>query len=107
MATYVQQRLFGSGDKTTGSWSTMANSVCDHRCGAISAGIALVSSSGTARQLENEADALYVGGGAMFLEMFLATLSLLTAVVVLHKQRLCGYVVWSLREECSILPRPE
>jgi len=50
-------------------------------CGAVSGWHSLVSSSGTARQLENEADALYVGGGAMFLEMFLATLSLLTAVV--------------------------
>ncbi|MCJ7433083.1 MAG: carbon starvation protein A [Anaerolineales bacterium] len=50
-------------------------------CGAISGWHSLVSSSGTARQLENEADALYVGGGAMFLEMFLAVLSLLTAVV--------------------------
>ena len=50
-------------------------------CGAISGWHSLVSSSGTARQLEKETDALYVGGGAMFLEMFLAVLSLLTAVV--------------------------
>jgi len=50
-------------------------------CGAVSGWHSLVSSSGTARQLENEVDALYVGGGAMFLEMFLAVLSLLTAVV--------------------------
>jgi carbon starvation protein len=50
-------------------------------CGAISGWHSLVSSSGTARQLENETDALYVGGGAMFLEMFLATLSLLCATV--------------------------
>ena len=50
-------------------------------CGAISGWHSLVSSSGTARQLENEADALYVGGGSMFLEMFVATLSLLTATV--------------------------
>jgi carbon starvation protein len=50
-------------------------------CGAISGWHSLVSSSGTARQLEQETDALYVGGGAMFLEMFLATLSLLCAVV--------------------------
>jgi carbon starvation protein len=50
-------------------------------CGAISGWHSLVSSSGTARQLEKETDALYVGGGAMFLEMFLATLALLTAVV--------------------------
>jgi carbon starvation protein len=50
-------------------------------CGAISGWHSLVSSSGTARQLEKEVDALPVGGGAMFLEMFLAVLSLLTAVV--------------------------
>jgi len=50
-------------------------------CGAVSGWHSLVSSSGTARQLENETDALYVGGGAMFLEMFVAILSLLTAVV--------------------------
>jgi carbon starvation protein len=50
-------------------------------CGAISGWHSLVSSSGTARQLENETDALFVGGGAMFLEMFVAVLSLLTAVV--------------------------
>ena len=50
-------------------------------CGAISGWHSLVSSSGTARQLEKEGDALFVGGGAMFLEMFLACLSLLAAVV--------------------------
>ncbi len=50
-------------------------------CGAISGWHSLVSSSGTARQLEKEVDALPVGGGAMFLEMFLAALALLTAVV--------------------------
>ncbi len=50
-------------------------------CGAISGWHSLVSSSGTARQLEKEIDALPVGGGAMFLEMFLATISVLTAVV--------------------------
>ncbi len=48
-------------------------------CGAISGWHSLVSSSGTARQLENEVDALPVGGGAMFLEMMLAVLALLTA----------------------------
>ncbi len=50
-------------------------------CGAISGWHSLVSSSGTARQLERESDALPVGGGAMFLEMFLAVLSLLAALV--------------------------
>lgn len=50
-------------------------------CGAISGWHSLVSSSGTARQLEKETDALPVGGGAMFLEMFLGTLAMLTAAV--------------------------
>jgi carbon starvation protein len=50
-------------------------------CGAVSGWHSLVSSSGTARQLELETDALYVGGGSMFLEMFLAVLSLLCATV--------------------------
>ncbi len=50
-------------------------------CGAISGWHSLVSSSGTARQLEKEGDALFVGGGAMFLEMFVAVLALLAAVV--------------------------
>jgi len=48
-------------------------------CGAISGWHSLVSSSGTARQLEKETDALYVGSGAMFFEMFFATMALLTA----------------------------
>jgi carbon starvation protein len=50
-------------------------------CGAISGWHSLVSSSGTARQLENETDALYVGGGSMFLEMFFAVIAFLTATV--------------------------
>jgi len=50
-------------------------------CGAISGWHSLVSSSGTARQLEKESDALYVGGGAMFLEMFFAIVAFLTATV--------------------------
>ena len=50
-------------------------------CGAISGWHSLVSTSGTARQLEKETDAIYVGGGAMFLEMFFATLAFLTATV--------------------------
>jgi len=62
-------------------------------CGAVSGWHSLVSSSGTARQLENETDALYVGGGAMFLEMFVAVLALLTAVVgVGVTQGFAGYV---------------
>ncbi len=50
-------------------------------CGAISGWHSLVSSSGTARQLEKETDALFVGGGAMFLEMVFATVAFLTATV--------------------------
>ncbi|MEW5870694.1 MAG: carbon starvation CstA family protein [Chloroflexota bacterium] len=62
-------------------------------CGAVSGWHSLVSSSGTARQLEKESDALYVGGGAMFLEMFVAVLSLLAAVVgVGVTQGFAGYV---------------
>jgi len=48
-------------------------------CGAISGWHSLVSSSGTARQLEKETDALPVGGGAMFMEMFFAIVAFLTA----------------------------
>jgi len=48
-------------------------------CGAISGWHSLVSSSGTARQIEKESDALPVGGGAMWMEMVLAVISLLTA----------------------------
>ena len=62
-------------------------------CGAVSGWHSLVSSSGTARQLEKETDALYVGGGAMFLEMFVAILSLLTAVVGVGATKgFAGYV---------------
>jgi len=50
-------------------------------CGAISGWHSLVSSSGTARQLEKETDALPVGGGAMFLEMIFAVVAFLTATV--------------------------
>jgi carbon starvation protein len=50
-------------------------------CGAISGWHSLVSTSGTARQLEKETDALSVGGGAMFLEMAFAIMAFLTATV--------------------------
>jgi carbon starvation protein len=50
-------------------------------CGAISGWHSLVSSSGTARQIERETDAMPVGGGAMFLEMFFAIIAFLTATV--------------------------
>jgi carbon starvation protein len=48
-------------------------------CGAISGWHSLVSSSGTARQLESELDARPVGAGVMFLEMFLAVFALIIA----------------------------
>jgi carbon starvation protein len=50
-------------------------------CGAISGWHSLVSSSGTARQIEKETDALFIGGGSMFLEMFFAVIAFLTATV--------------------------
>jgi carbon starvation protein len=50
-------------------------------CGAISGWHSLVSTSGTARQLEKETDALPVGGGAMFLEAAFAVIAFLTATV--------------------------
>jgi len=50
-------------------------------CGAISGWHALVSTVGTARQLENETDALPVGAGSMFSEMLLAVLALMAVSV--------------------------
>jgi carbon starvation protein len=50
-------------------------------CGAVSGWHSLVSTSGTARQLEKETDALPVGGGAMFMEMAFAVIAFLTATV--------------------------
>jgi carbon starvation protein len=50
-------------------------------CGAISGWHALISTVGTARQLENETDALPVGGGSMFSENILAVLSLMAVSV--------------------------
>src|SRR5512136_746936 len=48
-------------------------------CGAISGWHSIVSSSGTARQLESEVDARPVGGGVMFVEMMLAIFALIIA----------------------------
>jgi carbon starvation protein len=48
-------------------------------CGAISGWHSIVSSSGTARQLENELDARPVGAGVMFVEMMLALFALIIA----------------------------
>jgi len=50
-------------------------------CGAISGWHGLISTVGTARQLENETDALAVGSGSMFSEMLLALLSLMAISV--------------------------
>ncbi len=51
-------------------------------CGAISGWHSIVSSSGTARQLEYETDARPVGGGVMFVEMMLAIFALVIAGTV-------------------------
>jgi carbon starvation protein len=48
-------------------------------CGAVSGWHSIVSSSGTARQLESEVDARPVGAGVMFLEMMLAVFALIIA----------------------------
>jgi carbon starvation protein len=48
-------------------------------CGAISGWHSIVSSSGTARQLEFEPDARPVGGGVMFVEMMLGLFALVIA----------------------------
>jgi carbon starvation protein len=49
-------------------------------CGAVSGWHSLVGSSGTARMLEKETDALPVAGGAMLLEMIMGLLALIIAV---------------------------
>lgn len=54
-------------------------------CGAISGWHSLVSTSGTARQLEKETDALPVGAGAMFMEVVLAVLSVVFAATLIAK----------------------
>jgi len=50
-------------------------------CGAVSGWHSLVSSSGTARQLEKETDAKPVAAGSMFAEMLLGLLALVAAAV--------------------------
>jgi carbon starvation protein len=50
-------------------------------CGAISGWHSIVSSTGTSRQLEKEIDVRPVCAGAMFLEMMLALIALVTAAV--------------------------
>ncbi|MBI4772446.1 MAG: carbon starvation protein A [Chloroflexi bacterium] len=52
-------------------------------CGAVSGWHSLVSTSGTARQLEKETDALPVGSGAMYTEAVLGVLSVVFAATAL------------------------
>ncbi len=59
-------------------------------CGAISGWHSLVSSSGTARQLEKETDALPVGAGAMFTECVLGVLSVTFAITAFGSK--AGYM---------------
>ncbi len=54
-------------------------------CGAVSGWHSLVSTSGTARQLEKESDALPVGAGAMFSEVVLGILSVTFAATALAR----------------------
>src|SRR5204863_9021320 len=50
-------------------------------CGAISGWHALFGAVGTARQIQNEADMLPIGGGSMFAEFLLGLLALLAVSV--------------------------
>ena len=59
-------------------------------CGAISGWHSLISSSGTARQLENEKDALPVAGGSMFAEMVLALIALIAGAATFANSQ--GYL---------------
>ena len=59
-------------------------------CGAVSGWHSLVSTSGTARQLEKETDALPVGGGAMYTEAVLGVLSLSFAAAAFANYQ--GYI---------------
>jgi carbon starvation protein len=54
-------------------------------CGAISGWHSLVSTSGTARQLEKETDVKPVGAGAMYTEAVLAVLSVVFAVTAITR----------------------
>ncbi len=59
-------------------------------CGAVSGWHSLVSTSGTARQLEKETDALPVAGGAMYAEAVLGVLSLTFAAAAFANYQ--GYI---------------
>ena len=54
-------------------------------CGAISGWHSLVSTSGTARQLEKETDTLPVGAGAMYTEGILATVAAITGATLVAR----------------------
>jgi carbon starvation protein len=65
-------------------------------CGACSGWHSLVSTSGTARQLEKETDALPVGAGAMYTECVLGVLSVVFAITAFAvpgvKGNMAGYL---------------
>ena len=54
-------------------------------CGAVSGWHSLVSTSGTARQLEKETDVLPVGGGAMYTEAVLGVLSVIMGATLIAR----------------------
>lgn len=54
-------------------------------CGAVSGWHSLVSTSGTARQLEKETDVLPVGGGAMYTEAVLGVLSVVMGATLIAR----------------------
>jgi carbon starvation protein len=55
-------------------------------CGAVSGWHSLVSTSGTARQLEKETDVLPVGGGAMYTEAVLGVLSVIMGATLIARE---------------------
>jgi carbon starvation protein len=79
-------------------------------CGAISGWHALFGAVGTARQIENEADMLPVGGGSMFAEFLLGLLALLAvsvgakgAPVAAFAAGLGGFIgVWGVPVEYAV-----
>lgn len=61
-------------------------------CGAVSGWHSLVSTSGTARQLEKETDVLPVGGGAMYTEAVLGVLSVIMGATLIARTAADGAV---------------
>ncbi len=70
--------MLGKGPSIQPLWPMLFVTIA---CGAISGWHSLVSSVGTARQLEYETDALPVGAGSMLSEMLLALLALMAISV--------------------------